>query len=544
MQFCIMQELHSCPLHLLDQECLRLICSLIDPVTLAKFSCTCREFQEVSYQNCLWERVSQHRWFRLNEDFYARAEALQEPKEARQGETCASNAVSRKQLRKPSVDFKTLYASNNAWTLPKLRETHRNELDPYDSHAFCVSRAPADNFCSAAGDAVYTVQTTVQLWSTGDSSHAGRTLIATNSCHRSNYGTPNRVISITELSAGFVATGGSHGEICLHNLRPDATTSTRSCTTWHGGERNMVEDMQYCPSQDALYALQARRGHNDRTYLQKWDADSGRLVAEAHEFVEHWDLACFCVADQDCGGHEVVAGAVWEPCGRCEEYRLHPSLCAHKPTLKGATICMFDTRAGVEMVQRYSIHHRSLYPAMACARGHFLFTSHVGSPLTVWDNRQMSHVLYEEDHLPKPDQLTAPDLPLPLAGTVADHQGLHLTTDGDNLVGRAENGMIWLWDLSSCLGWQKGGPMGSWAQGTQAVHDRSGTEYQAGFAQRCPKMLGCVPCEEGSAKIDLQNGRTCPLIAVSTYYDPSLELPLDLDDIDASIVCLSLAATL
>lgn len=237
MQFCIMQELHSCPLHLLDQECLRLICSLIDPVTLAKFSCTCREFQEVSYQNCLWERVSQHRWFRLNEDFYARAEALQEPKEARQGETCASNAVSRKQLRKPSVDFKTLYASNNAWTLPKLRETHRNELDPYDSHAFCVSRAPADNFCSAAGDAVYTVQTTVQLWSTGDSSHAGRTLIATNSCHRSNYGTPNRVISITELSAGFVATGGSHGEICLHNLRPDATTSTRSCTTWHGGER-------------------------------------------------------------------------------------------------------------------------------------------------------------------------------------------------------------------------------------------------------------------------------------------------------------------
>lgn len=69
--------------------------------------------------------------------------------------------------------------------------------------------------------------------------------------------------------------------------------------------------MQYCPSQDALYALQARRGHNDRTYLQKWDADSGRLVAEAHEFVEHWDLACFCVADQDCGGHEVVAGAVW-----------------------------------------------------------------------------------------------------------------------------------------------------------------------------------------------------------------------------------------
>lgn len=54
----------------------------------------------------------------------------------------------------------------------------------------------------------------------------------------------------------------------------------------------------------------------------------------------------------------------------------------------------------------------------------------------------MSHVLYEEDHLPEPDPLTAPELPLPLAGTVADHQGLHLSTDGDNLVGRAENGKL------------------------------------------------------------------------------------------------------
>ena len=54
--------------------------------------------------------------------------------------------------------------------------------------------------------------------------------------------------------------------------------------------------------------------------------------------------------------------------------------------------------------------------------------------------RQMTHVLYEEDHLPQPNPLVHPDLPLPLADTVADHQGLHLSTDGDNLVGRAANG--------------------------------------------------------------------------------------------------------
>lgn len=28
-------------------------------------------------------------------------------------------------------------------------------------------------------------------------------------------------------------------------------------------------------------------------------------------------------------------------------------------------------------------------------------------------------------------------------------------------------GMVWLWDLSSCLGWQQGGPAGSWLQDTQ-----------------------------------------------------------------------------
>ena len=75
-----------------------------------------------------------------------------------------------------------------------------------------------------------------------------------------------------------------------------------------------------------------------------------------------------------------------DPCNSCRG-GLHPSLCAHKAKHNGATICMFDMRSGLDNVMRYSTHHRSLYPAMACARGHFLFTSHVGTPLTVWDKR-------------------------------------------------------------------------------------------------------------------------------------------------------------
>ena len=64
-----------------------------------------------------------------------------------------------------------------------------------------------------------------------------------------------------------------------------------------------------------------------------------------------------------------------------------PSLCCHRSSAKAAALCVFDTRAGLDMVQRYSIHHRSLYPIMTCARGNFLFTSHVGAPLAVWDKR-------------------------------------------------------------------------------------------------------------------------------------------------------------
>ncbi len=47
-------------------------------------------------------------------------------------------------------------------------------------------------------------------------------------------------------------------------------------------------------------------------------------------------------------------------------------------------------------------------------------------------------------------------------------QGLFLDTNGDQLVGRAENGFLWLWDLTSTLGWERpfrGHPVrGSWLE--------------------------------------------------------------------------------
>ena len=52
-----------------------------------------------------------------------------------------------------------------------------------------------------------------------------------------------------------------------------------------------------------------------------------------------------------------------------------------------AAICVFDLRAGTHMVQRDSIHHRSLHPVMQIVREHYLLTSHAGSPMCAWDRR-------------------------------------------------------------------------------------------------------------------------------------------------------------
>ncbi|KAL3156911.1 hypothetical protein ABBQ38_001175 [Trebouxia sp. C0009 RCD-2024] len=459
----------SCQLRLLDRESLTYVCSKLDPVTVANLSCTCRELRDVSVQDCLWERFSRQRWEHVNTDLYARAQGPPGLPESHQGESQAGTHAIGQQLE-TSVNFRSLYTNNNGWTPLYLQEAYRCTVPP-GYFQYCVSRLPASNFCEAAGEALYVLQRSEEnsrpakfalgLWSTGDCSQAGPMLQTSSSCHGAE--------CITELTAGIVAVGVFGGEIFLHDLRPDAAASTQPYASWWNGHRVGVSDMKYCPHQATLYTLQGISITRSPSYLQKWDAECGRAVAEACEFMEDWDLSCFCMTDQDSGGNEVIAGAVSKPCPGCFWNAL-PTLCCHKSAAKPASLCVFDTRAGVSMVQRYSIHHGSLYPVMPSARGNYLFTSHFGTPLAVWDKRQMSHVVYEEEYLgnfPKPETCKEAELPLAFPTAAVTHQGLYLSTDGDQLVGRAENGMVWLWDLSSCLGWQQGGPVGSWLQDTQ-----------------------------------------------------------------------------
>lgn len=58
-------------------------------------------------------------------------------------------------------------------------------------------------------------------------------------------------------------------------------------------------------------------------------------------------------------------------------------------------------------------------------------------------------------------------------------QGLFLNTDGDRLVGRAENGMLWTWDLTRTLGWQSLSTL-PWQQTSSSGGGSGGASAAAG----------------------------------------------------------------
>ena len=56
----------------------------------------------------------------------------------------------------------------------------------------------------------------------------------------------------------------------------------------------------------------------------------------------------------------------------------------------------------------------------------------------------MSHAVYEEENLgnfPEEETFTQAEVPLPLPDRAAEQQALYLSTDGDQLIGRADNGV-------------------------------------------------------------------------------------------------------
>ena len=61
---------------------------------------------------------------------------------------------------------------------------------------------------------------------------------------------------------------------------------------------------------------------------------------------------------------------------------------------------------GFNMVARFGMFHRSLYPALRVARGHYVFCSHVGQPLSVWDHRYRCYITLKVACSPRTRLLT------------------------------------------------------------------------------------------------------------------------------------------
>lgn len=87
-----------------------------------------------------------------------------------------------------------------------------------------------------------------------------------------------------------------------------------------------------------------------------------------------------------------------------------PSLCGHKPRSATAALYTLDVRcSGGGLTQRFGLAHCSLYPRLATAREHYVFTSHAGTALEVHDRRVMSVPLYTCARLPWPSYGDATD---------------------------------------------------------------------------------------------------------------------------------------
>ncbi|KAK9823580.1 hypothetical protein WJX72_003975 [[Myrmecia] bisecta] len=331
------------------------------------------------------------------------------------------------------------------------------------------------------------------------------------------------IYCIENMGSGRFATGDSQGFVRIW-----AADQDQQPPVWPLSASRLpliqspVVDMQYCQSSGRIYALQDATFSmtapvGARNVVRCWDAGSQHDVGVAHEVLEEYELVAFTPAsDNGDLGNELVAGAVHGGfCAACYSLGI-PSLCWHKSAAHTAIICVFDIRVGLQMVQRYSTAHRSMYPAMRCARDHFIFTSHSGQPLCVWDKRYMSTTVYEEEYLanfPMPAGEGGADLmPFGCPARTGEHQGLFLDTDGDLLVGRAENGMTWLWDLSTTLGWAQGGGLtGSWLDRALNDYIEAWREYRD-----WPIPLGACPCDTSIPTTLLRGGQPYALVGLET----------------------------
>ncbi|GAB4814118.1 hypothetical protein N2152v2_001164 [Parachlorella kessleri] len=318
-------------------------------------------------------------------------------------------------------------------------------------------------------------------------------------------------LAVLDGSRGRLAVGSCGGGLSVCELTPQEPESVqdgpaRHSTFWQAG-RVPVTELHYLAAAGRLASLHSGMLTGAHVFLQEagslmlWDLDTQHCLLQAQDVLDGFRLVASVPVDE--GGNELLAASYKLSDsqmlrGQCQLCPLETptSLCFHKARISSAALCAFDARAPAGgMVQRFSTGHRSIYPRLQLVRQHFLVTSHAGTPVALWDRRHMNGPVHEVQHLPTHLD-PPPPTPLPPCEDLPFNQGLHLHATQDLLVGRADNGMIWLWDLSERLGWADGSHPGTWlreatsaaaacaAEGTAAAHsDTAPGEHSLGAGQ-------------------------------------------------------------
>eukprot|EP00884_Botryococcus_braunii_P020162 jgi/Botrbrau1/682/Bobra.160_2s0006.1 len=551
----------------LNSESLYDILKRVDPLTVAQLSCCCTHLRDVTADVRLWKSFVQRRWRNVNEGPFTRMAKESHDKTAdpiggisfgyfeHSSEECPlsdrSHRASEESQTKLKTNWRGLYSTDNGWKGKfSFKDLLPDGLGFFGFHSFTSLEVgwtlPGGNLCDdciavtefftedLSGDATW-----LRVFTLGGESDrevaASEHICAESSNNTQQPGASLAVQApktsffkmeprlLTKLNAhsdfkqssGSVlavpgqplfALGMSDGSTQLLALETDGTLQ-HVLDLLPTEASNEAASLMYCKERGSLYSLNYSDyapGQHFRNSILAYDLETGRCTGRALELFEDRDIWCMCPGeDLPSWNQTLVAGTTHAGCDTCSNYEMYPSLCFHKAGVQTAGICIFDLRASLPMVSRYSTHHRSLFPRIALARSHYLFTSHAGNPLCVWDLRQMSVQVYEEErlgsysakdpYLPEKYPLGPPDGP-------SSCQGLYLDTDGDVLLGRADNGMVWKWDLSRTLGWADGSGNKSW------LNLGMPSTGEADRFTDWPTPLGAWPVGDEVANIQLKGG--------------------------------------
>lgn len=228
------KDTSSATLESLDSEVLTAIFSLLDPVSLATVSCTNRYLRSLSSSAVLWTTLCKSRWQNLNTPCsVCRTESTKfSEEESKQRTTPVAATNNSHSLADPH----TLYAINNCLGGLHVTEIegHRTCLSENSFADFCVSTAAAADVwphSHASGDIVYTLGSTLSMWSTGDCTQAG-TLVRSHPIQVTQL-----YCSITELATGLVAVGRHDGTIDTYNLLPEDLSKETTSNHWNTASR-------------------------------------------------------------------------------------------------------------------------------------------------------------------------------------------------------------------------------------------------------------------------------------------------------------------